>query len=235
MDSSGVPLAPSPPSLSGFLWGVHLFSALDGPRGDHTLEDSQQSVVHHERAPSQELERRQVSHNALYKASSTVRSLLSVHTLLQVSSSRTRSSSRSSPMCWSCGLSVVVLLLSSLLVVLSSLRSCSRSLSQVVSHLLRYSYYFDRGQQDFGCKPRKFPAALTLGACLPHRRSMSKECSRKTPSHTLSCFRVPVASPPVTVSEEDFGIRRLSPGLMLPYTSSSYISQVMYNVGIQVG
>ena len=163
------------------------------PRGDHTLKDSQPSVVHHERAPSQELERRHVSHGALYKASSTVRSLLSVHTLLRVSSSRTRSSSRSSPLCWSSGLSVVVVFLSSfLLVVLSSLRWCSRSLSQVVSHLLRYSYYFDRGQQDLGCKSRKFPTALTLGACLPLRRSMSKDWSRKTPSHTLSCFRVPV-------------------------------------------
>ena len=174
--------------MGSFLWGFP-FSALDVPRGDHFLKDSQQSVVHHERAPSQELERRQVSHGALYKASSTVRSLLSVHTLLRVSSLRTRSSSHSSPLCWSSGLSVVVVLLSScLLVVLSSFRS-----SQVVSHLLRYSYYFDRGQQDLRCKSRKKnPAALTLGACLPFRRSMSKDCSRKTPSHTLSCFRVPV-------------------------------------------
>ena len=62
-----VPLAP--PSLGYFLWGFP-FSALDVPRGNHTLKDSQQSVVHHERAPSQELER-QVSHGALYKASST--------------------------------------------------------------------------------------------------------------------------------------------------------------------
>ena len=192
MDSSVVPLAPARPPKVWFLQGFSFLSALEVPRGDHTLKDSQQTVVHHERAPSQEPERRQVSHGALYKASSTVRSLLSAHTLLRVSSSRTRSSSRSSPL-WSSGLSVVVLLLSSfVLVVLSSLRSCSRSLSLVVSHLQRYSYYFDRGQQDLGCKSRKFPAALTLGACLPLRRSMSKDCSRKTPSHTLSCFRVPV-------------------------------------------
>ena len=89
-----------PPSLGCFLWGFP-FSALKVPRGDHTLQDLQQSVVHHERAPSQELERSEVSHGALYKASSTVRSLLSVHSLLRVSSSRTRSSSRSSPLGWS--------------------------------------------------------------------------------------------------------------------------------------
>ena len=45
-----------PPSLSGFLWGFSLFSALKVPRDDHTLKDSQQSVVHHDRAPTQELE-----------------------------------------------------------------------------------------------------------------------------------------------------------------------------------
>ena len=118
--------------------------------------DSQQPVVHHEKHQLKNW-KRQVSHSVLHSASSTVRSLLSVHTLLRVSSSRTSSSSRSSPLCWSSGLSVVVLLLSSfLLVVLSSLRSCSRSLSHVVSHLLRYSYHFDRGQQDLGCKSCKF-------------------------------------------------------------------------------
>ena len=55
MDSSVVPLAPAPPSLGGFLWGFPFFSALEVQRGDHTLQDSQQSVVHHERAPTQEL------------------------------------------------------------------------------------------------------------------------------------------------------------------------------------
>ena len=44
-----------PPSLSGFFWGFSLFSALEVPRGDHTLKDSKQSVVHHEKAPTQEL------------------------------------------------------------------------------------------------------------------------------------------------------------------------------------
>ena len=34
-------------------------------------------------------------------------------------------------------------------------------------YLLRHSYYLDRGEQDLGCKSRNFPAALTLGACLP--------------------------------------------------------------------
>ena len=38
-------------------FGVSIFSALEVPRRDHTLKDSQQSVVHHERAPSQALER----------------------------------------------------------------------------------------------------------------------------------------------------------------------------------
>ena len=101
-----VPLAPALSEL--FPLGFP-FSALEVPRGDHTLKDSQQSVVHHERAPSQQLERRQVSHGALHNASSTVRSLLSVHTLRRVSSSRTRSSSRSSLLCLcSCSLSQVV-------------------------------------------------------------------------------------------------------------------------------
>ena len=54
MDSSVVPLAPTlPPWVVSF--GVSLFLALEVPRGDHTLKDSQQSVVHHERAPTQEL------------------------------------------------------------------------------------------------------------------------------------------------------------------------------------
>ena len=45
-----------PPALPGlFPLGFSLFSALKVPRGDHTLKDSQQSVVHHERAPTQEL------------------------------------------------------------------------------------------------------------------------------------------------------------------------------------
>ena len=51
-----VPLAPAlPPWVVSF--GVSPFSALEVPRGDRTLKDSQQSVVHHEQAPSQELER----------------------------------------------------------------------------------------------------------------------------------------------------------------------------------
>ena len=40
------------------LWfplGFSLFLALEVPRGDHSLKDSQQSAVHHERAPTQEL------------------------------------------------------------------------------------------------------------------------------------------------------------------------------------
>ena len=45
-----------PPSLPGlFPLGFSLFLALEVPRGDHSLKDSQQSVVHHERAPTQEL------------------------------------------------------------------------------------------------------------------------------------------------------------------------------------
>ena len=45
-----------PPTLPGlFPLGFSLFSALEVPRDDHTLEDSQQSVVHHERAPSRGL------------------------------------------------------------------------------------------------------------------------------------------------------------------------------------
>ena len=45
-----------PPSLPGlFPLGFSLFLALEVPRGDHSLKDSQQSVVHHERAPIQEL------------------------------------------------------------------------------------------------------------------------------------------------------------------------------------
>ena len=45
-----------PPSLPGlFPLGFSLFLALKVPRGDHTLKDSQQSVVHHLRAPTQEL------------------------------------------------------------------------------------------------------------------------------------------------------------------------------------
>ena len=61
MDSSVVLLAPAlPPWVVSF--GVSLFSALEVPRGDRTLKDSQQSVVHHERAPSQELERDRYPH-----------------------------------------------------------------------------------------------------------------------------------------------------------------------------
>ena len=49
-----VPLAPShPPWVVSFL--VSFLSALEVPRGDHSLKDSQQSVVRHERAPTQEL------------------------------------------------------------------------------------------------------------------------------------------------------------------------------------
>ena len=92
-----VPLAP--PSLGYFLWGFP-FSALDVPRGNHTLKDSQQSVVHHERAPSQELERDRYPTARCTKPAAHS-ALLSVHTLLRVSSSRTRSSSRSSFLCWS--------------------------------------------------------------------------------------------------------------------------------------
>ena len=44
-----------PPSLGCFLWGFSLFLALEVPSGDHSLKDSQQSVVHHERAPTPKL------------------------------------------------------------------------------------------------------------------------------------------------------------------------------------
>ena len=40
-------MAPSLPPWVCFLWGFP-FSALEVPRGDHTLKDSQQSVVHHD-------------------------------------------------------------------------------------------------------------------------------------------------------------------------------------------
>ena len=80
-----------PPSLGSFLWGFP-FSALKVPR-----DDRGRTRMGTNRRTGQ----RQVPHSALYSASSTVRSLLSVHTLLRVSSSRTRSSSRSSPLCWS--------------------------------------------------------------------------------------------------------------------------------------
>ena len=43
------------------------------PRGDHTLKDSQQSVVHHERAPTRELETGQVSRSAPCRAKKTAR------------------------------------------------------------------------------------------------------------------------------------------------------------------
>ena len=56
-----------PPSLGSFLWGFP-FSALDVPRGDHTLKDSQQSVVHHETGTIPRTRKRQVSHSALYSA-----------------------------------------------------------------------------------------------------------------------------------------------------------------------
>ena len=52
-----------PPYLPGwFPFGFSLFSALEVPRGDRTLKDSQWSVVNHERAPSQELERDRYPH-----------------------------------------------------------------------------------------------------------------------------------------------------------------------------
>ena len=38
-----------------FPLGFSFFSALEVQGGDHTLKDSQQSVVHHERAPTLEL------------------------------------------------------------------------------------------------------------------------------------------------------------------------------------
>ena len=71
-----------PPTLPGlFPLGFSLFSALKVPRDDHTSKDSQQSVVHHERAPPQELEEDR------YPMS---RCTVPVHTLLRVTSSRTR-------------------------------------------------------------------------------------------------------------------------------------------------
>ena len=40
-----------PPSLSGFLWGFSLFSALEVPRGDHTIRTRSSpwsiTIVHH--------------------------------------------------------------------------------------------------------------------------------------------------------------------------------------------
>ena len=57
-------------------------------------------------------------------------------------------------------------------------------------YLLRLSYYLVRAEQDLGYKSRNFPAGLTLGACLPLRRSMGMDCSRKTLSQILSCFRI---------------------------------------------
>ena len=45
-----------PPSLpEWFIVGFSFFSALKVPCEDHTFKDSQQSVVHYERAPTQEL------------------------------------------------------------------------------------------------------------------------------------------------------------------------------------
>ena len=44
-------LGARPSSLSSFSLGFPLFSALEVPRGDHTLQDSQQSVVHHGHQP----------------------------------------------------------------------------------------------------------------------------------------------------------------------------------------
>ena len=82
-----------PPSLPElFPLGFSLFSALKVPRDDRGTSRT---------GTNPRTGKRQVPHSALYSASSTVRSLLSVHTLLRVSSSRTRSSSRSSPLCWS--------------------------------------------------------------------------------------------------------------------------------------
>ena len=49
-------LGTRPPSLSLVPSGSSFLSALEVPRGDHTVKDSQQSVVHHERIPTQELE-----------------------------------------------------------------------------------------------------------------------------------------------------------------------------------
>ena len=57
-----------PPSLPG--WFPLGFSFLGS---DHTLNDSQQSVFHHERAPTQELERKQLTHSALCRAGKTAR------------------------------------------------------------------------------------------------------------------------------------------------------------------
>ena len=48
--------------------GFSFFSALEVPRDDHTSTKSQESVVHHERAPSLRTGKRQVSHSALYRA-----------------------------------------------------------------------------------------------------------------------------------------------------------------------
>ena len=79
-----------------------------------------------------------------------------------------------------------------LLVVLVLLRSsCAPCLRLCLTlYLLRHFYYLDRAGQDLGCKSRNFQAALTLGACLPLRRSMGMHCSRKTLSQIVSCFRI---------------------------------------------
>ena len=79
-----------PPSLpEWFPLGFLLFSALEVPRGDHTLQDSQQSVVYHERAPFQELESDTtgIPQRAVQgQESSAFRSLLSTLSWLWVSS-----------------------------------------------------------------------------------------------------------------------------------------------------
>ena len=73
--------------LSGFLWFFLLFSALQVLRDDHTLKDSQQSVVYHERAPSQELESdRYPIARCTGQESSAFRFLLSTFSWLRVSS-----------------------------------------------------------------------------------------------------------------------------------------------------
>ena len=61
--------------------------------------------------------------------------------------------------------------------------SCSRSLSQVVSHSTFFvtTAFMTMIQQDLGGKLRNFLAALALGACLLLRRSIDKDCLRKTP------------------------------------------------------
>ena len=58
-------------------------------------------------------------------------------------------------------------------------RSCSLTPSSSVLQILIFCY-LERVQQDLGCKSRNFPVSLALSACLPLRRSMGMDHSRKT-------------------------------------------------------